>query len=387
MKIKLITQLCMLLSIIAMANPAPFELEIEKTTIQELKQKYNVQKEGINKYSQGEMYSILDIGFDGIQNVTAIFDKNKKIVALLTTFPKSKFNYLMGLLQNPYQLVNKQIPFVGNKYAKFIDDNTEIVLDAPHLSFSMNMDYMSFAFRDKYQNSIETEKEEKVQEEQNALFGKVSKKVYNNQFINALLKKCNNGNAEVCTKIGNSYLEGYGIKQDYNRAVEFYTKACKLKFPQAYFNMGIMYDRGYGIEEDKHKAIEFYTRACDNQIAVGCYNAGNIYNMGDGVKEDKLKAIELYNKACNGGEASGCHDLGVMYYSGEGVKEDIPKAIKFYTKACDGKEAKGCYNLGVAYFIGDDKVKKDNQKAKEFFYRACNLNYSDGCGYYQMLNK
>ncbi|OZA74278.1 MAG: hypothetical protein B7X74_02830, partial [Thiotrichales bacterium 39-47-5] len=33
--------------------------------------------------------------------------------------------------------------FVGNKSATYLDGNTEISLDAPHLSFEMSMNYIS----------------------------------------------------------------------------------------------------------------------------------------------------------------------------------------------------------------------------------------------------
>ncbi len=176
MKIKLITQLYIVLSIIAMANPAPFGLEIEKTTIQELKQKYNVQKEGINKYSQGEMYRILNIDFDGIKQAKAIFDKNQKLVALYTVFEDYKFYDLKKLLSKHYQLIEDKKG--SHRYVKFIDDKTEIILDNP-FGFSMYMNYMSFSFKQQYEDGLKQEKEEKEQKERDALFGKRVKKVDN----------------------------------------------------------------------------------------------------------------------------------------------------------------------------------------------------------------
>jgi len=89
------------------------------------------------------MYDLSGIDFDGVQNVTAIFSKDGKLLALLATLPKEKFDYLLNSLNKKYQLVSKDVPFVGNKSAKLIDGNTEITLDAPHMSFQMNMNYIN----------------------------------------------------------------------------------------------------------------------------------------------------------------------------------------------------------------------------------------------------
>ena len=44
-------------------------------------------------------------------------------------------------MSGKYKTVSKQLPFVGNKKMVWADGNTEIVLDAPHLSFDMTMQY------------------------------------------------------------------------------------------------------------------------------------------------------------------------------------------------------------------------------------------------------
>ena len=48
-----------------------------------------------------------------------------------------------NLLSLKNQVDSKDVPFVGNKSAKLIDGKTEIILDAPHMSFQMNMNYIN----------------------------------------------------------------------------------------------------------------------------------------------------------------------------------------------------------------------------------------------------
>ena len=65
-------------------------------TEKDLKSAYSVNHAGTNKYSKGNMYSVpvSSINFEGLKEVTTIFSIDEKLVAVLTTLPKSKFNYL-----------------------------------------------------------------------------------------------------------------------------------------------------------------------------------------------------------------------------------------------------------------------------------------------------
>jgi len=157
------------LPMLAMADPSPFGLEIGKATIKDVKAKYSAQKTGINKYSGGEMYDISGVDFDGLQKATVIFSREGKLLAVLSTLPKSKFDYLLSGLSNKYKLVSKKIPFVGNKSAKLIDVNTEITLDAPHLSFQMEMNYINKDLWKSYKNQSNNDKQKKQNREQSQL--------------------------------------------------------------------------------------------------------------------------------------------------------------------------------------------------------------------------
>lgn len=168
-KIVIATLLLLALPMVATADPAPFGLEIGKATIKDVKAKYSAQKTGISKYSGGEMYDISGINFDGLQKATVIFSREGKLLAVLTTMPKSKFDSLLSSLSNKYQLVSKQIPFVGNKSAKLVDGNTEITLDAPHLSFQMEMNYINKDLWKAYKAQSNKEREQKKKSEQSQL--------------------------------------------------------------------------------------------------------------------------------------------------------------------------------------------------------------------------
>jgi hypothetical protein len=160
-----------LLSSVAFADPVVFGMELGKTSEQQLKAAYNVNHTGTNKYSNGNMYSVpvSAINFDGLQEVTTIFDTDGKLIAVLTTLPKSKFDYLNKTLGGKYKLVNQNIPFVGNKSATYRDGATEITLEAPHMSFEMSMNYISDSLMKKFNQQSQAEKQQKQASEASQL--------------------------------------------------------------------------------------------------------------------------------------------------------------------------------------------------------------------------
>lgn len=158
-------------SITVWANPAPFGLEIGTTSIKELKAKYSVTQTGINKYSGGEMFKLnpSQLNFDGLKEATVIFDSNKKVTGILITLPKHRFDAVRKSLSSKYRVTKQQIPFVGNKSVTYSNNETEITLEAPHLSFDMSLNYISNTFLKKFNAQTQREAQQKRESEQSQL--------------------------------------------------------------------------------------------------------------------------------------------------------------------------------------------------------------------------
>lgn len=159
--------LALLFPLIASADPAPFGLEIGKTEIKDVKSKYGAKRTGTNDYSKGEMYEldVGDLGFQGLKRCTAIFDKDGKLAAILATLSKNRFDELFKTLRGKYELHSSEIPFVGNKSAQFRDGSTRIMLDAPHMSFDMEMSYVRNDLWRAYQEKSRQGERKKKQKE------------------------------------------------------------------------------------------------------------------------------------------------------------------------------------------------------------------------------
>lgn len=161
----------LLMSFVVMADPAPFGLEIGQATVEQMKKKYTATYKGVNKYSGGKMFDLptAELGVSGLKEATAIFDQEGKLVAVLLTLPKRKFDSMHQSLSNKYRVTRRDIPFVGNKEVVYKDGATEVTLSAPHMSFDMSLNYINNAFYKSYLNKSRAEEAEKKQQEDSRL--------------------------------------------------------------------------------------------------------------------------------------------------------------------------------------------------------------------------
>lgn len=116
-------------------------------------------------------------------------------------------------------------------------------------------------------------------------------------------ENCTKGDDWSCSEVGMTY-----YKLDDNKsALEYFTKACDIKFGvgcelKAYFMLS---------QERFEEAFEIFERACEAGSSYSCLNLGVMYDRGQGVEVDKHKAGLLYAKACKLGDIEACYMLNL----------------------------------------------------------------------------
>ncbi|MDR2855311.1 MAG: sel1 repeat family protein [Methanomicrobiales archaeon] len=156
--------------------------------------------------------------------------------------------------------------------------------------------------------------------------------------IDALLAEATEGDAIAQFNLGMAYaypLDYENVEPDFEKAVEWFTKAADQGHVDAQFYLGQCYRAGNGVEPDFEKAVEWYTKAADQGHAPAQSILGVCYEMGNGVAKDLEKAVEWYTKAADQGYASAQYSLGLCYENGKGVAIDKEKALEWYTKAVE----------------------------------------------------
>lgn len=86
------------------------------------------------------------LGVDGLTKFIAVFDKSETLVAVIMTMPKN-VNSTYSKLSEKYKPVSKNVDeFMGFGTAKLEKGDSFIVLEAPHLSFAMDVVYATKEF-------------------------------------------------------------------------------------------------------------------------------------------------------------------------------------------------------------------------------------------------
>ncbi|MEM8087682.1 hypothetical protein Q4R44_09125 [Morganella morganii] len=156
MKICNVMVVAIFMSFYAIADVSVIGITINKDTKEDVVSKYEVISENGNVLTLNEK----NIPLDDVSSAVVALENNK-VKAVLLAIQKRKFDYFYNLLKGKYKLTKKEIPYVGNKYASFIKDDVIILLDAPHLSFEMDLLYIDR----EYDKSLKKRQKEKKENE------------------------------------------------------------------------------------------------------------------------------------------------------------------------------------------------------------------------------
>ncbi|MDY0351880.1 MAG: tetratricopeptide repeat protein [Desulfobulbaceae bacterium] len=82
-------------------------------------------------------------------------------------------------------------------------------------------------------------------------------------------QRAEQGEAEAQFKLGALYKNGEGVEQNYDKALEWYTKSAEQGYADAQVILGAMYYTGQGVEQDKSKAFEWWSKAAAQDNEAG----------------------------------------------------------------------------------------------------------------------
>ncbi len=184
-----------------------------------------------------------------------------------------------------------------------------------------------------------------------------------------------NNDATAQLIIGECYYFGWGVEQDYGKAVEWYKKSAEQGNAVAQCNLVYCYHKGQGVEQDYGRAVEWLNKSAEQGNAVAQCILGICYEYGQGVEQDYKKAVEWYKKSAEQGNAVAQKNLGVCYYKGQGVDQDYKQAVEWYKKSAEQGYAAAQCNLGYCYHKGQG-VEQDYKKAVEWYKKSAEQGYA-----------
>jgi len=152
------------------------------------------------------------------------------------------------------------------------------------------------------------------------------------------------GDAQSQNLLGDIYLVGKNLPQDYATAREWYEKAAAQGLSQAQNSLGALYHNGQGVSRDYATARGWFEKAAAQDNAWAQHNLGVLYLNGQGVPQDYATAVEWFEKAAAQDNAWAQYTLGKLYYNeiafgffgrifgrGRGVPQDHVRAYLWFS--------------------------------------------------------
>lgn len=134
-------------------NAEPLGFKLGKTMLSEVKKTdKEMKKTGISEWTNGEMYKSDGKVYEmeGLEEVLYIFDRHDRLEVVSLTINKNNFDKINNLIKTKYSLVSQEIPYVGDKFVKYRQGNSYIIVEALHMGFSMNLIYETVNFNETY---------------------------------------------------------------------------------------------------------------------------------------------------------------------------------------------------------------------------------------------
>jgi len=187
--------------------------------------------------------------------------------------------------------------------------------------------------------------------------------------LEELQKLAEQGEPNAMAKLGERYLEGKGVPQDYDKARQWFEKAAGKGIAYAMYKLGWMYAKGKGVPQDYAKTRQWYEKSAEKGYANAMARLGEMYLEGKGVPQDYDKARQWFEKSAEKANASAMNNLGVMYKNGKGVPQDYDKARQWFEKSAEKGNAYAMNNLGEMYKNGKG-VPQDYDKARQWYEKS-----------------
>lgn len=195
--------------------------------------------------------------------------------------------------------------------------------------------------------------------------------------LTALRSAADAGDPRGLFALGNRFLHGQGVQQDYPQALACFRNAADQGFAPAQNQLGTMYERGLGVPKDYLGAMNYYRQAANQGYALAQYNVGRLYDTGRGTQVDNQRALDWLKKAADQGQPDAEDAVGFYYQRGLAVSQVFAWALDWYRKAADHGSATGASDLGHMYETGLG-VQQDYDQALSWYYKAARQGNSFG---------
>ena len=132
---------------------------------------------------------------------------------------------------------------------------------------------------------------------------------------------------------------------DQEKALKVLRSHAEKGDPKAQFKLGTVYHlhfKEWGVVQDHQEALKWYTKAAEKGHIVALRNLGNMYFGINNYRE----ALKWYTKAAEKGNTDALRNLAFMYIREYGVQKNLKKGLRLVLLAAQQDHALAQYNLG-----------------------------------------
>ncbi|MCZ8106916.1 MAG: tetratricopeptide repeat protein [Burkholderiales bacterium] len=169
------------------------------------------------------------------------------------------------------------------------------------------------------------------------------------------------------TLIGELYANGFGVRQDWAKAGDWYRLAVQRGDPHAAFALGMMTLDGRGVTKDAAAGRRLLESAAD-AVPAAAYNLALLLLEARRPESDR-RAAELMRRAADAGEIDAQYALAVLYRQGKGVIRDPVEGAIWMARAAASRNAAAEVEYGIMLFNGEGVIRNE-VGAAAFFLRA-----------------
>jgi len=156
------------------------------------------------------------------------------------------------------------------------------------------------------------------------------------------------GGAQAQLDLGDLYLSGRGVPQDFDEAASWYRKSAEQGNAHAQTKLGYAYAKGLGVDKDAASALTWFRKAAGQGDPPAEFDLGVMYARGTGVPQNITEAIRWYRLAAEQGDANALRNLAALYIYGLGVPRSYSAAYALYSVSASLEPSSG--GLGVIAF-------------------------------------
>eukprot|EP00960_Hanusia_phi_P065046 765985-Hanusia_phi.AAC.4 len=216
--------------------------------------------------------------------------------------------------------------------------------------------------------------------------------------IPLLLKAADKGSRRAMTWVGLMYAEGrYGVLQDDTKAEMYLLRSVKAykegsavfkevrEGARALFKLARRFASGQGVRQNHEKAVDWYSRASIKGYSPAIYELAMCYIKGLGLPKDERVGARQLELCCSRGYSKAFAEFGKMLLEGTGIEQDEERARRTFLMGImhDDPQSMLKYAECLANGWGGDL---DEGGAIEWFQKARRFNETSAAASLSLFN-